>query len=246
MKKIFLVAGCCFFMANLFAQEQTGNDSKKKLDPRQINLSNRSNDHLMIQLGYNGWAGIPDTIDTKGLPRTFNMYFMLDMPFKTDKRFSAAIGVGIATENMYFNKTSIGLKETSGPLKFKSLADTNYFKKYKMGTAWLEAPLELRYSSTPLNNKNSLKAALGIKVGTLVNAHTKGKNLLTKTGSPINNYSEKINSKRYFNTTRVQMTGRVGKGNMSLFGNYQVNTLFKEALGPAVRPYTIGISISGL
>ncbi len=246
MKKIFLVAGCCFLMTNLFAQEQLDTENKKKLDPRQINLSNRSNDHLMIQIGYTGWSAIPDTINTKGLSRSFNMYFMLDMPFKTNKRFSAAAGVGIATDNIYFDKTSIGIKEISGPLKFKNVADTNYFKKYKLGTAWAEVPLELRFTNDPTNSKKSIKAALGVKVGTLLNAHTKGKNLLNKAGSPVNSYTEKLNSKKYFNTTRVALTGRFGKGNFSMFGTYQVGPLFKEAQGPAVKPFTIGFAISGL
>lgn len=233
-------------IVNLFAQEQLDSENKKKLDPRQINLSNRSNDHIVIQLGYSGWAGIPDTINTKGLSRSFNMYFMLDKPFKTNKRLSVAAGVGIATDNIFFDKTSIGIKEISGPLKFKNVADTNYFKKYKLGTAWAEVPLELRFTKDPTNNKKSIKAALGVKVGTLLNAHTKGKNLLNKSGTTVNNYSEKLNSKKYFNTTRVQLTGRFGMGNLSVFGNYQIGSLFKEALGPSIKTFTIGIAISGL
>ena len=43
----------------------------------------RSNDHLMLQAGYTGWAGAPDSIQTGGIPRTFNGYLMFDFPFKT-------------------------------------------------------------------------------------------------------------------------------------------------------------------
>ncbi len=246
MKKIFLIAVCSFFLSNLFAQDIKDDAVKKKLNPSQINLSNRSNDHLLIQLGYTGWAGIPDTIATKGISRTFNAYFMFDMPFKTNKRMSTAGGVGVSTENIFFDKTSIGINSTGNSLNFKNVADTNHFKKYKMATTWLEVPLELRFSSDPLNNKTSFKAALGVKVGTLVNAHTKGKTLVNKQETTINAYSEKINSKVFFNTTRVQMTGRIGRGNLSLFGSYQVGSLFKEAKGPAVKPFSIGITVSGL
>ncbi len=246
MKKIFLVAGCGFFIINIFAQDVKDSVVKKKLNPSQINLSNRSNDHILIQVGYTGWAGIPDTIATTGIPRSFNMYLMYDMPFKTDKRLSAAAGIGIATENIFFEKTSIGLKETGTVLKFKDVSDTNYFKKYKLATAWLEVPLELRFSSDPLNNKKSIKGALGVKVGMLVNAHTKGKTLLNKAGTTISQYTEKINSKTYFNSNRVQMTGRVGRGNLSLYGSYQLGLLFKEAQGPSVKSYSIGITVSGL
>ncbi|MEJ0104210.1 MAG: hypothetical protein WDO19_17320 [Bacteroidota bacterium] len=32
----------------------------------------------------------------------------------------------------------------------------------------------------------------------------------------------------------------------TLFGSYQVGSLFKEGLGPDVRPYSIGLTLSGL
>ena len=39
---------------------------------------------------------------------------------------------------------------------------------------------------------------------------------------------------------------RVGYGNLSLFGTYQIGSLIKEGLGPQVKPYTIGLTLSGL
>ncbi len=58
--------------------------------------------------------------------------------------------------------------------------------------------------------------------------------------------SKKKKSKRYFNGTRLSVTGRVGFGSLSLFTSYQVNAFIKEGFGPDVRPYSIGITISGL
>ncbi len=52
-----------------------------------LNLANRSKDHLLIQLGFNSWANMPDSINTRGLSRSFNMYFMFDFPFKTNPAF---------------------------------------------------------------------------------------------------------------------------------------------------------------
>jgi len=39
------------------AQENGANTGKKKID-----LSNRPNDHLVIQFGHTTWTGVPDTI----------------------------------------------------------------------------------------------------------------------------------------------------------------------------------------
>ena len=63
--------------------------------------------------------------------------------------------------------------------------------------------------------------AVGIKVGTMINAHTKGKTLQDKNNNTINAYIEKENSKRFINGTAFMATGRVGYGIFSLFGSYQ-------------------------
>ena len=79
-----------------------------------------------------------------------------------------------------------------------------------------------------------------------MNAHTKGKELQDKNGNTITNYILKENSKRYFNTNRISLTGRIGYGHFSLFTSYQMTPLFKEGVAPTIRPMTIGLTISGL
>ena len=124
---------------------------------------------------------------------------------------------------------------------------TNHFKKYKLATSYLEVPLELRYTANPENVNKSLKAALGIKVGTLVNAHTKGKTLQDKNNNTIGTYAEKISNKKYINGTRFSATARLGYGIVSLFGTYQLNSVLKEGVGsPDMKLYQVGITISGL
>ena len=77
---------------------------------------------------------------------------------------------------------------------------------------YLEAPIELRYSSNPLDAGNTIKVALGVKVGTIIKAYTKGKNLVDKNGNSLNNYIEKEYNKRFFNSTRLAFTARFGYG----------------------------------
>ena len=245
MKNILLIICSCLIGTLLFAQNDTLT-TKKKIDKNKINLAGRSNDHLLLEAGYAGWAGKPDSAKTTGIPRTFNAYFMFDFPIKTSPRFSIAAGAGIATDNIYFTKTYVGLKDATPTLQFKDLTDTNHFKKYKLATAWLEAPIELRFSSNPMEDGKSVKFALGVKVGTLLNAHTKGKTYQDRNAKLLINYIQKENSKHYFNSTRLSVTGRIGYGHFSLFGSYQVTPLFKDGVAPAIRPFSIGLAISGL
>jgi len=242
MRKFFLFVFIVF--AGVAATAQSDSTvSRKVLKPGNLP---RSNDHFMFQVGYTMWNGQPDSINTGGIPRTFNGYFLFDFPFKTNPHWSAALGVGVGTDNVYFDKTNVGIKDLTGRIVFDDRSDTAHFKKYKLATTYLEAPLELRYSSRPDDNKKSVKAALGIKVGILANAHTKGNTLEDKNGTTLNDYKVKEYSKQFFNKNRIAATGRIGYGHFSIFGSYSITTLFKEGLGPTVRPLTIGLTLSGL
>ncbi|MEP7374361.1 MAG: outer membrane beta-barrel protein [Chitinophagaceae bacterium] len=241
MKKIALFVFSCFLINSLLAQDTT---FKKKKEP--ISLAGRANDHFMIQMGITNWAGKPDSISTKGLSKSFNVYFMFDFPFKTNPKLSMAFGPGISSDHILFDKTYVGIKDATPTLQFRDQSDTNYFKKVKLNTTYLEAPVEFRYTSNPLNSGKSFKFAIGAKVGTMITAHTRNKDLKNKNGNTLNSYTMKEASKRFFNTTRLVGTARVGLGHFSLYGSYQVTTLFKEGVAANIRPFSIGLTISGL
>lgn len=92
----------------------------------------------------------------------------------------------------------------------------------------------------------AFKFAIGVRVGTMLKAYTRSKTLQTKSGGTINDYMVKEYDKSYFNTTRLVGTARVGLGHFSLFGSYQITTLFKEGVAAEIRPFTIGLTLSGL
>jgi hypothetical protein len=241
MKKIALFVFSCLLINSLFAQDTT---FKKKKEP--ISLAGRANDHFMIQLGVTNWSGKPDSISTKGFSKSFNVYFMFDFPFKTNPKLSMAFGPGISSDHILFDKTYVGIKDATPTLQFRDQSDTNHFKKTKLNTTYLEAPVEFRYTSNPLNSGKSFKFAIGAKVGTMIKAHTRNKDLENKNGNTLNSYTMKEASKRFFNTTRLVGTARVGLGHFSLYGSYQVTTLFKEGVAANIRPFSIGLTISGL
>jgi hypothetical protein len=242
MKKfLFVVAALALGHLAIAQTEPAKKQGRKKFD-----LSNRANDHLMFQLGYDSWGGKPDSIRTKGFSRSVNLYLMFDFPFKTDPRFSVALGLGIGSSHIFFDKTEVDVKSLDAKLPFRNVADTNHFKKFKLVNAYLEVPVELRFVANPERSDRSAKIAVGLKIGTMVNAHTRGKTLQNRSGNTINGFIEKENSRRYFNGTRLALTSRIGWGNFSLFGQYQVNAFLKEGVGPNLRPYSIGITFSGL
>lgn len=238
MKKLFFII--CALAAVSVAQAQ----EKKKPG----GFMNRTGDHLMLQLTSDYWNGVPDSIGSRmsGFARGANVYVMLDQRFKGSPRWSVGFGLGVGTSNMYFKNTVVDIKSRTSTLPFTNTDSINHFKKYKLTTTFLELPVELRFTLHPEKEAKSFKAAIGFKAGTMLSVHTKGKNLVDKNGASVNNYTEKQRAKGFFNTTRLAATVRIGYGNFSVFGSYQVNNILKDGVGPDMKLMQIGLNFSGL
>lgn len=259
MKKFLFAALSLFIAGCLFAQTDTTqppnvvmvdttgkpplviNEPAKK-PKKKYNLSNRANDHFLVQLGYTSWLNTPDSIKTKGLSRSINVYFMLDFPFKSSQKLSAAIGLGVGSDHVFLDDNFADVKGKTSTLRFLDTANIS-IKKSKVVTTYLEAPVELRYTANPERSDKSFKMAVGVKVGTMLRAGTRSR---VTTNNSIPNYLLKESSKNYFNTTRIVGTGRIGYGHFTLFGAYQFTPVLKTGVGPQIRPYTIGLSLGGL
>jgi hypothetical protein len=197
-----------------------------------------SRDFFVVQLSYDMWGGAPDSIRTGGISRGFNVAFMYDFPFKEGSHLSVAPGLGISTSNIFFSDQAPRIGGTSSTLAFPS---DSVYKHFKLATAYLEIPVELRYRAYADNANKGFKAGLGLKFGTLLSAHTKGKKILS--GSK---QVDKLSNKRYFQPWRVAATARVGWGNFSVFTAYSLTSLLEKSAGPTINPVQIGICLSGL
>lgn len=249
MRKFILSALMLATLGTVNAQVDTSKTLLRAAEAKKTyQITNRAGDHLMVQLAMNQWMGTPDSIDSHigGFQRSANVYVMMDKTFKSNPQFSVALGLGIGTSNIYFKKMEVDIKSTSPVLPFVATDSMDNFKKYKLSTAFLELPLELRFTAKPETPMKSVKAALGLKVGTLLNAHTKGKNLRNKSGQAINSYTLKESSRSYFTTTRLAATARVGYGNFTLFGAYHFTPVFKDGVAEDIKLLQFGLTLSGL
>lgn len=261
MKKIFVIALAFFATTAAIAQQKDSTAAKKPLekpavpttlppakkDWSKVKLTRRANDHFMFQLGYTNWAGATDSMAIQGFNRSANFYVMFDFPFKTDVRWSVAPGIGLGTDNVYFNKEFVGVGTWGNTsLSFTDQSQGDHYKKNKVTTVYLEAPIELRYAIDPENTNHSWKFALGVKVGLMLSAYYKGKTLQNIVDQTIASVTEKQYGKQFFNSPRLAATARVSKGVIGLFGQFQATSLLKAGTNPTVYPYTIGITLSGL
>ena len=232
MNKLLITALWLCCSLNLLAQADT--------DPTRKAYAMPSRDYVMIQIGTEQWGNQPDSIQTTALGRVFNAYVCYDFPI-LKSNFSFAAGLGIGTSNIYFKNQVVILSDTTPAIQFRPETSPAY-KKFKLNTAYIEAPFELRFFANKENRNVGFKAALGLKVGALVSSHTKGK--YTLNNKPI---TDKVVTKRYIETWRYVTTLRLGYGNFSLYGAYSFSNLFRTNSGPEnIRPIQVGLTLSGL
>lgn len=226
MKKV--TAFCCFMLLTITLV--------KAQSPSSMIMHSR--DFLVVQLSYDTWPGASDSVHTGGISRGVNVAFMYDFAIKQGSHFSVAPGLGVSTSNIFFKNQTADIGVPNQTLNFTQ--DTAY-KHFKLATAYLEIPIELRYREFEDNANTGFKVAAGLKFGTLLSAHTKGK-LIYAGGKQ----AQKVSDKRYFQTWRVAATLRIGWGNFAVFTSYSLTPLLKTNAGPDIHPLQVGLSLSGL
>ncbi len=179
MRISLLLLASVLFSLPVLAQDQA---------PPILSPKKPSRDFVMLQFTYDGWANTPDSVKVGGLSRGFNAYLCYDFPIK-QTHFSFATGIGIGTSSMFFKDQELILTD-SGQTAARFIPERENYSKYKLTTAYAEAPFELRFFSNKDNRNKGFKAAIGMRVGLLMAAHTKGNR--TENGSKL---TEKVQSK---------------------------------------------------
>jgi hypothetical protein len=155
-----------------------------------------------------------------------------------ESNFAFAIGLGLGIHNFFSNSV---LNDTSGisyfnpiPEKAANGAKVDY-KKSKLTLTYLDVPAELRFKSA-----SGFRMALGVKVGVLINAHTKykGDDLITGKKTKLKEgYVPNIA------TWRFGPTVQIGYKWINLIGYYSVTKVFDENAGPEIYPISVGLSL---
>lgn len=231
MKKIFITLGLLIVSYGIFAQDGGSTTMVAK-------ATEHSKDFLVIQLGYVGLTGTNASNIKTGFDRQFNIALMYDIPLQKTN-FSLAAGLGIGNDNFYLRDQSLDLK--SGTSTIPNFQNTDTYKRFKFSQTYLEVPLELRFRQIPENANKGFKAGIGLKIGDLLNAKTR-----SVSNNGLGKLVEKESNKGLFNTWRFAATARVGYGNFAIYGTYALTSTFKDNSLYDVRPFSIGLQISGL
>lgn len=109
------------------------------------------------------------------------------------------------------------------------------YKKNKLFTSFISAPLMLNYESNPRHPKKSFHLSIGAFGGLRLGGHTKQKT----------EEMGKVKIKDDFNLSNVRygFTSQFGYGPVYFYLNYAANSFFKEGAGPELQPLNFGITV---
>jgi hypothetical protein len=214
-----------------------------------------------LELGLNRSLNGPDNFKI-GLwgSRTINVYYQYEMRILKSK-FSFIPGIGLSLERFkfrdgdilgYVRESNLFANDVTSRDTLFLFAPGQHFisrlKKSQLITNYVDLPLELRYTFNPDDPARSLKISIGGRIGYLYDASTKIK--YSQDGE-----QKQIKDKQNFNLTRFRYGAfaKIGFGNFSLFGYYNLTPLFKKDQGlfdtnkvpfNDMNTFTAGISLS--
>lgn len=202
-------------------------------------------DHLLLQAGYENWAKTHSPA-MRGVHRQFAVTGMYDLLIKGYPYLSVGLGLGASWDNFYFKKALLDINANTTRTADVYESSGDYYDKSKITIIYAQVPLELRYTSNPLNYNKGVKVALGVKLGYLLRAYTKGVDKKNQQGQLLSKTKSLLRDRRLFSDFQAWGTFRVGWGNFHLFANYSLFPIFKLDAGPQAQVWSVGFGISGL
>ena len=203
---------------------------------------------FVLEFGINNALEAPDKFDLALWgSRTVNIYYTYELRLGQSK-FSVVPGIGLSLERFKFkNGATLGYDaEDSLKLLLPQETTLGGERKSQLITNYVDVPLELRFTTNPDDPNRSFKAAIGGRIGYMYDAFTKMK-------YKDDGETKQLKDKQNFNLNRFRygVYGKLGIGNFSLFGYYNLTPLFEEGEGPYqgnlvtdFQTVTVGISLS--
>lgn len=164
-----------------------------------------------------------------------------EFAFKNERKTWAIVtGLGFSFNDYAFNDPiTIGKEDGFGktvPIEIDQMKSG--VKKSKLHVNYITAPLLLEIK-TPLRMGSSRLYISGGAIGSLyLGSHTKFKF--------HNKDKEKYKSNYHINQWKYELTGRIGFGDVCVFANWSMTSLFKQNKGPEVYPMMFGISFPNI
>ena len=195
------------------------------------------------------WQNSPDNMDLRTIQRGVNISLLQDMSLGRSN-FSIAAGLGFTSHNLYSDHFYL-FDPTNEQYDFFPI--TADYDKNKLSLNYLNVPVQVRFRSRELNNTFRLYA--GIKVGYLINAHTKydgemrypnfdticDGELDLLWGTRTRKFKEHDLNNLY--DWHISLTAMIGYGRVNFQMYYPLNDMFKDNPVEEMLPISLGLSV---
>ena len=223
MKKITIIFILTISMLSSYSQE--------------ITESTRKNFSTVIDVFTDIYSNEPKGIETRTINQGMNFSGLYDYRFGKSN-ISAAIGIGLGAHNFYSN--ALPVVDSNGNtqlVRIKTLYPGTEYKKNKISYTYFDVPIELR-----LRTKDEFRAAIGFKLGWLIDSHTKykGDDYIFETTDEL---GVKFRDVKNIETFRYGVTARAGWKFINVMGFFSLSDIFIKGKGPDVYPISVGISL---
>lgn len=208
----------------------------KKFKPHWAGFGMGLNNYMTSDFSTN----LPDTAEylevntNKSYEFVFNIA-QLGVPI-VKHRIGLVTGVGFKWNNYKFNNPQVKLlsrTDTASYLQYEIDTVKNY-QKSKLTVSYLTIPLMLEFQ-IPIQ-KDPLYLSAGVEAGLKLGSHTKMK---TTSGSKTKDKSD-----FHVSPYTLALSARLGYGSFGIYGNYSLQTLFKDEKGPELYPFTVGVTLN--
>lgn len=183
-----------------------------------------------LEFGFNRDLSGPDQFSLNFFgSRTVNLYYQYDFRI-LNSSFSFVPGIGLSLERFKFGNENTPAYDPNDTESIVMLTPNETglsgIKKSQLITNYIDVPVEIRYSTKPDDPARSFKISVGGRIGYMYDSFTKIK---YKENSEV----KKLKNKENLNLTKFRygLTARIGVGNFSLFGYYNLTPLFEEGKG---------------
>lgn len=191
--------------------------------------------NMLRDVDYSAYPeGTPAFMDVR-LEKSFEFNInIFEYSFGFGQYVGLVTGLGFNFNDYKFKNRYSIRKDDAGLIQPIELPEGD-FKKSKLSTSYLTAPLLFEFQIPDHRHEDRLYVAVGVIGGLKLGEHTKYK---------IGNEKWKDKGDYGIAPVRWGYTARIGFDDFGIYGTYYNTRLFEDGVGPAATPVTIGLSLA--
>ncbi|PID95067.1 MAG: hypothetical protein CSA95_01275 [Bacteroidetes bacterium] len=191
------------------------------------------------------WTDVPEGMEIKAINLGYNISSSYIIPIE-GTHFGVLLGLGITGHNLYSNSVQVDVTDASGKrtgevkfVRLDSIMPEVSYSRNKIALTYAEVPFEVRY----YHEKSGVKVSTGIRIGFLLDSHSKyrGDDYLLGSEDVI-----RFKKKDLHNVSEYRFTPfvRVGWKWVNVTASYGLTGLYEQNKGPQMHPISLGLSFT--